>query len=148
MEEYYKIAAFVQAYDSYSVAIKTWGVTVTGAAIAVGFSGGVAASPGMQIVVFVIAFALALTFWFSETIFKMLQHAHTRRIQALEAAFSSGSELAGPAYLSSFMDAQAFDRKYRVWYGVFITPATALPHLIFLLASVGLIVFAVIRATQ
>src|SRR3954451_25018513 len=75
-DEYYKVAAFVQAYDGFFLNIKAWGVTVTAGAIAAGFSSGVAASRVSQVVVFAVALLLACAFWASETMFKMLQLAH------------------------------------------------------------------------
>src|SRR5436305_15215505 len=33
LDEYYKVAAFVQAYDGYFLNVKAWGVTVTAGAI-------------------------------------------------------------------------------------------------------------------
>jgi hypothetical protein len=90
-DEYYKVAAFVQAYDGYFLAIKAWGVTVTAGAIAAGFSSGVASSRLSQVAVFVVAVLLACAFWTTEIMFKMLQLAHVRRASDLEGLLASGA---------------------------------------------------------
>ena len=141
-DEYYKVAAFVQAYDGYFLNIKAWGVTVTAGAIAAGFSSGVASSRLSQVTVFGVACLLACAFWVSETMFKMLQLAHVRRASELEGLLASGAtEIAGPAYLSSFSTYQAIDRGTRRWRHVLFWPHVMLPHAIF--ASLGAALAAV-----
>jgi hypothetical protein len=145
-EEYYKVAAFVQAYDGYFLNIKAWGVTVTAGAIAAGFSSGVASSRISQVAVFVVGFLLASAFWATETMFKMLQLAHVRRLVELEGLLASGAtEIAGPAYLSSFSSYQAVDRRARRWRHVLFWPHVILPHAIFASLSAVLAVFAAVK---
>jgi hypothetical protein len=145
-DEYYKVAAFVQVYDGYFLNIKAWGVTVTAGAIAAGFSSAVAASRVSQIAVFVVALLLACAFWASETMFKMLQLAHVRRVSDLEMLLASdASEIAGPAYLSSFSGYQAIDRRTRRWRHVLFWPHVMLPHAIFASLSATLALFAAIK---
>lgn len=145
-DEYYKVAAYVQAYDGYFLNIKTWGVTVTAGAIAAGFSPGIASSRRSQSAVFIVAVLLACTFWATETMFKMLQLAHVRRAADLEGLLSCGAlDIAGPAYLSSFSAYQAVDRRTRRWRHVFFWPHVMLPHAIFAFLSATLAVFACVR---
>ena len=145
-DEYYKVAAFVQAYDGYFLNIKAWGVTVTAGAIAAGFSAGVASSRPSQVAVFVVAFLLACAFWASETMFKMLQLAHIRRASELEGLLASNAaEMLGPAYLSSFSTYQAIDRRARRWRYVLFWPHVMLPHAIFASLGATLAVFAALK---
>jgi len=146
-DEYYKVAAFVQAYDGYFLNIKAWGVTVTAGAIAAGFSSGVASSRPSQTAVFTVGLLLACTFWACETMFKMLQLAHVRRAADLESILASGAaEVAGPAYLSSFSAYQAIDRRTRRWRHVLFWPHVMLPHAAFALLSAALAVFAAVKS--
>ena len=145
-DEYYKVAAFVQAYDGYFLAIKAWGVTATAGAIAAGFSSGVASSRLSQVAVFVVGVLLACAFWVTETMFKMLQLAHVRRASDLEGLLASGAtEIAGPAYLSAFSVYQSVDRRTRRWRHVLFWPHVMLPHVIFACLSATLAVFATVR---
>src|SRR5207237_2164652 len=145
-DEYYKVAAFVQAYDGYFLNIKAWGVTVTAGAIAAGFSSGVVASRVSQVAVFVVGLLLACSFWASEAMFKMLQLAHVRRAGDLEDILASGAtEIAGPAYLSSFTTYQAVDRQARRWRHVLFWPHVMLPHVIFAVLTATLAVFAAFK---
>lgn len=145
-EEYYKVAAFAQAYDGYFLSIKAWGVTVTAGAIAAGFSSGVSSSRGSQVAVFVVALFLACAFWASETRFKMLQLAHIRRVGELEQLLAAGvTEIPGPAYLSSFSTYQSVDQQTRRWRHVLLWPHVMLPHAVFASLSALLAVFAAIK---
>lgn len=145
-EEYYKVAAFVQAYDGYFLSMKTWGVTVTAGAIAAGFSAAVAASRLAQVVVFGVALLLACAFWMSEAMFKMLQQAHVRRVSELEQKLAKGeSDIAGPAYLASFSAYRTVDRKTRRWRKVLFWPHVMLPHVVFAFTSIALLIYAATR---
>jgi hypothetical protein len=145
-DEYYKVAAFVQTYDGYFLNIKAWGVTVTAGAIAAGFSSGVASSRVSQVTVFGVACLLACAFWASETMFKMLQLAHIRRASELEGLLASdATDIAGPAYLSSFSTYQAIDRRMRRWRHVLFWPHVMLPHAIFAFLGAILAAGAVLK---
>lgn len=145
-DEYYKVAAFVQAYDGYFLSIKAWGVTVTAGAIAAGFSSAVASSRLSQVIVFGVACLLACAFWASETMFKMLQLAHIRRASELEGLLASdAAEIAGPAYLSSFGARRAIDRATRRWRRVLFWPHVMLPHAVFACLSATLAAVAALK---
>ena len=143
-EEYYKLAGFVQAYDGYFLGIKAWGVSVSAAAIGAGFSAAVATSRASQVAVFCIAGVLSLASWASEVMMKMLQVAHVYRLVALEQALAGNSEISGPAYLSSFSEAQGLNRLTRRWRKVARFPHVAFPHVVFLCASVVLAILAAV----
>lgn len=128
-EKYFRLAAFVQAYDGYAVSIKTWGVTLTGGALGIGFTQNVSSSPTFQALVFLMACILGLSFWFTEVHFKLLQLAHVYRLSSLEALLASDVErIPGPAFLSSFSQSKALDRSRRRWRQVLLFPHVLIPH--------------------
>ena len=57
---------------------------------------------GYQIEVFVLALALATSFWLTETRFKLLQQGHVYRYSLLEKALQDDTYITSPAILESF----------------------------------------------
>lgn len=123
LEEYYKLAAIVQGYDSYYLSIKAWGVTVSGAAIGVGFS------IGKPIQVFVVAFALSLAFWLTEVRFKLFQLGHMFRIAQLEEALQNETKIISPRIFRSFQEESSRNILVKRWRSVLFWPQVMFPHI-------------------
>jgi|ERR1039457_1150810 hypothetical protein len=139
LDEYYKLAGFVQVYDSYSVSIKAWGVTVSGAALGLGFSKDVVAH-NAQIALFFIALLLAVAFWATDTEFKLLQQAHIYRYSALEKALQQDESITSPSILKTFCEGVKRDDTAHRWRSVAFWPSVMLPHVFF----VGLSLLAIV----
>jgi hypothetical protein len=138
-DEYYKLAAIVQSYDSYCLTIKAWGVTVSGAAI------GVAFSRGGSLGVFIIAFSLSMAFWLTEVRFKLFQLAHMLRISELENALQNNVALTSPRIFSAFGEQSRANLKSKRWKTLIFWPQIMLPHIFFASLSLALIVFEIVR---
>ena len=82
-EEYFKVVDILQSYDPYFLTIKNWGVTVSGAAIALSVSQKSSSA-------FLLVCVLAIGFWTTEVRFKLLQLGHTLRATELERYLSIG----------------------------------------------------------
>ena len=76
-EEYFKVVDILQSYDPYFLTIKNWGVTVSGAAIALSVSQKSSSA-------FLLVCILAVGFWTTEVRFKLLQLGHTLRVGGRE----------------------------------------------------------------
>jgi hypothetical protein len=144
LEEYFKLASFVQAYDSYFLTIKTWGVTVTGTAMGVGFSKDLIAQDG-QILIFVIALVLATAFWFTEVRFKLIQMAHVFRQSALERALQNETHIKYPGLLESYGDRSMVNKEQKRWRTIMFWPHVMFPHIIFVVLSLCLIAIRIVR---
>ena len=75
-QEYYHLASYVQGYDAHFLLIKSWGITVSGAAIGVGFSTDMTGT-NRQIGLFLIALVLSLAFWITEVELQTHFSSHT-----------------------------------------------------------------------
>lgn len=129
LEEYYKLAAIVQGYDSYFLSIKAWGVTVSAAAIGAGFATG-------KIQVLVVAFALSLAFWLTEVRFKLLQLGHMFRVAQLEEALQDEHSTNSPRIFKSFQEESARNLLVKRWRSVITWPQVMFPHIFFVGLSV------------
>lgn len=145
LEEYFRLAAFVQAYDSYFLSIKAWGVTVSGAAIGVGFSKDLIAQ-NMQVQVFAIAFALAIAFWLTEVRFKLIQLAHIYRQSVLEKTLQENVYIKSPSILESYGEGRRIDKEQKRWRSIIFWSHVMFPHIIFVVFSLVLIVIQAVKA--
>lgn len=141
LEEYYKVYSFVQAYDPYFISIKNWGVTVSGAAIAVGVS----RENTRPVLVFGIALALSIAFWFTEVLFKNSQLAHLRRVKAIEQALKNDSFIGSPLMAESYDEGKVENKRTKSWKTVFLWRHVMLPHAIFSFISLGFILIELIK---
>jgi len=135
-EEYYKLSAIVQSYDSYFLTIKAWGVTVSGAAI------GVAFSRDRPFGVFLVALTLSLAFWLTEVRYKLFQLGHMLRVSELEHALQNKLPLSSPRIFSAFGEESRRNLQYKRWKSVMFWPQVMFPHLFFIALS---IIFAVVE---
>jgi hypothetical protein len=142
-QEYYHLANYVQGYDAHFLLIKSWGITVSGAAIGVGFSTDLAGTD-RQIGLFLIAFVLSLAFWITEVSFKLIQLAHIYRQSLLETSLREGKRLPTPAILESYGQGMAFDRKRKRWQAVMSWRHVMLPHALVAALSLVLVVYHVV----
>jgi hypothetical protein len=136
-EEYYKLAAVVQGYDSYCLTIKAWGVTVSGTALGIAFSreGSVAVS-----MVAALALALSAAFWLTEVRFKLFQLGHMLRVAELEDALQNGLNVPGPRIFSAFGEESVKNIQAKRWKSVVFWPQVMLPHIVFVSFSAILII--------
>ena len=142
-EEYYKLAAIVQSYDSYCLTIKAWGVTVSGAALSVAIS---REEPIAASMVALVAFALSVAFWLTEVRFKLFQLGHMLRVAELEGALQNGLPVAAPRIFTAFGEEGARNLNKKRWRSVTFWPQVMLPHIVF--AGLSLTLIAVEIASQ
>ncbi len=142
-QEYYHLAGYVQGYDAHFLLIKSWGITVSGAAIGIGFSTDLAGT-NRQIGLFLIAFVLSLAFWITEVNFKLIQLAHIYRQSFLERSLREGTHVPTPAILESYGHGMALDRERKRWRSVMSWPHVMLPHALLAALSLLLVVYHVI----
>src|SRR5215216_4233355 len=109
LQEYYHLSGYVQGYDSHFLLIKSWGITVSGAAIGVGFSSDLLGTSG-RIGLFLVALVLSIAFWITEVRFKLIQLAHVYRQSSLEQCLREDRPITTPAILESYGQAAALDR--------------------------------------
>jgi hypothetical protein len=140
IQEYYSVAGFVQAYDGHSLSIKSWGLTVTGAAIGIGFSADLL-DQASRIGVFGIAFILSVAFWLTEVEFKLMQQAHVYRQSVLEDSLHKDNYVETPAILSSYRGAYKTNRGRKRWRSVMFWPHVMMPHVLFTSLSLILIIY-------
>jgi hypothetical protein len=140
LTEYYKITDIIHKYDDYFLRIKTWGVTVSGAATGVGVA-------QRSEVTFFIATLLAISFWFTEARYKVLQLDHILRIEELESALklkSVPADFQTPRIFGALSERKKHHKKIRKWRSVLFWPHVIFPHIFFaivgLVGSVGLII--------
>lgn len=126
--EYYKLWDFVQGYDNVFLSIKTWGVTLSSAAIGLAFI-------QSSVPTFLIAFFLALSFWLTETRYKLFQLTHLLRVVELEDALRDNLEIQAPRIYHAFGEESANNARVRRWRLVMFWPQVMLPHLFFVLIS-------------
>jgi hypothetical protein len=142
LEEYYKLAAIVQGYDSYFLTIKEWGVTASGAAL--GFAVSQAGHAPSPLVPFV-ALALPCSFWFTEVRFKLFQLGHMRRIAELENALQNGLVITAPRIFAAFGEESTRNIHAKRWRSVAFWPQVMLPHAVFVGMSCILAAIALAR---
>jgi hypothetical protein len=144
LAEYFKVADYVQGYDSQFLTIKAWGVSASAVTLGIGFSKDII-ERGYQIEVFVIALALATSFWLTETRFKLLQQGHIYRYSQLEKALQDDTYIPSPAILASFGANRRLDDARSRWRSVAFWPHVMFPHVIFVGISLILILVAACR---
>jgi hypothetical protein len=143
LQEYYNISSFVQAYDGHFLAIKSWGITVSGAAIGVGFSQGLLGQAS-QVGIFFVALILSVAFWLTELRFKLIQLAHVYRQSDLEQSLREDTYIKTPAILQSYGMGRTIDRERKRWRSVMFWPHVMLPHILFAAISLILIGYSIL----
>ncbi|MET0811185.1 MAG: hypothetical protein ABWY65_08740 [Thermoleophilaceae bacterium] len=143
-QEYYHLASYVQGYDAHFLLIKSWGITVSAAAIGVGFSTRLVGSTG-RIGLFLVAFVLSIAFWVTEVSFKLIQLAHVYRQSSLESSLREDSYIKTPAILHSYCQATALDRQRKRWKAVVFWPHVMLPHVLLAALSLSLLGYQLIE---
>jgi len=135
LQEYLKLTDIVHAYDDYFLRIKTWGVTVSAAALGLGIQ---MFSPG----VLAVALVLAMSFWVTETHFKMLQLGHMRRVSELERSLSSAkSHEESPRIFGALAEERRTNIASKRVRRVIWWPQVMFPHVGFVAgATLGLLV--------
>lgn len=140
LEEYFKVVGILQSYDPYFLTIKNWGVTVSGAALALGVT-------QKSSMLFFIVSVLALGFWTTEVRFKLLQLGHTQRATELEHHLADPdalpTSLKAPRVLAAFGEQSSLNIRVHRWRSVLLWPQVMFPHIVFV--AVGLIGFVLIR---
>jgi hypothetical protein len=145
LQEYYHLSSYVQGYDAHFLLIKSWGITVSGAAIGVGFSSNLLGTSG-RVGLFGIAFVLSIAFWITEVRFKLIQLAHVYRQSGLEHALREDSFIRTPAILESYGQGMAIDRRRKRFRAVMFWPHVMMPHVLFAGLSLSLVIFHIVDA--
>ncbi len=132
-EEYFKVVDILQSYDPYFLTIKNWGVTVSGATIALG-------ATQKSSLIFLLVIILGVGFWSTEVRFKLLQLGHVRRAAELEQLLSNfcsdDGQHRSPSILGSFGKESAFNIQQRRWRSVAIWPQVMFPHIFFVACGI------------
>lgn len=140
LEEYFKVVGILQSYDPYFLTIKNWGVTVSGAALALGVT-------QKSSLLFFIVSVLAAGFWSTEVRFKLLQLGHTQRAMELEHHLADPnalpSTLKAPRVLGAFGEQSALNIRAHRWRTVLWWPQVMFPHVVFV--AVGALGFILVR---
>jgi hypothetical protein len=135
-KEYETVIGILQMYDSYFLTIKNWGVTVGGAAVAVGATKG-------STDIFLVGTVIALGFWVTEARFKLLQLGHTRRAAELERALQANEEVLHPRILGAFGEESARNIAMSRWRSVMRWPQVMFPHVVVVVVSLGAALWSV-----
>jgi hypothetical protein len=143
IEEYYKIAGFVQAYDTYFVSIKTWSVTASVGVVAIGVSKEL--TPPLAIFLAAAAAVMALCFWMTEAQFKLIQQAHLVRWFRLEEGLRRDEYVGPPGILGSFSRTVSDYRCAKTFVAMMLWPHVMLPHAIFLALGLLCMMTALLR---
>lgn len=142
-EEYFKLVEIAHKYDDYFIRIKTWGVTVSGAAAGIGIT---QSSPW----IFFIASLLAFAFWVTESRFKILQLDHNLRIDELESALHEERVVTGaPRIYGALRERKAKHLREERWKEVMKWPHVMYPHVIFTVVGLlGGVALLLVGATK
>lgn len=119
--EYFKLQDIYEDFDKRCHTIKNWSIISSLAAIALGLDKG-------KPVLFLLAIATALIFWYLETCWKIFQYSNAERLKEIEVAFETDN-------FSSIQPLQIYSRwfpayrKVRAGYwGVATQWFVMLPH--------------------
>jgi hypothetical protein len=151
LEEYYKLAGFVQAYDPYFVSIKSWSVTASSGLIAI-----VLLKDGSQVFALMlsaVAAILPLAFWVTEALFHRVQWRHVIRLKVIEEALREDRYDGPPRIITSMHEQWARSRvipwrtPWRIpsLFREMCSPFLALPHAAFVAVGAALFIFHLFR---
>lgn len=131
LDEYNKVIDIIQSYDVHFLKIKTWGVTLAGIILSIG----VAQS---QILVLVAALILSLSFWLTESWYKLIQNGHMMRAKELEEAIQNNNmNIKYPRILGSYMEKAEVNRKKKKWLNMMFYSQVMYPHLFLILLIIA-----------
>ena len=123
-QEYIKLVDIIQSYDTHFLNMKAWGVTLAGIVL----SAGVAQD---NVLVLTASFVLSLSFWVTESWYKMIQNGHMQRAREIENAFHSSEFLAikYPRIFGSYLEKSEQNRKEKKWLKMMFYSQVMYPHI-------------------
>jgi len=134
LDEYVKVVDIIQSYDSYFFKIKTWGVSLSGVVLSIG---------GAQHNVFVLlaALVLSVSFWVTESWYKMIQNGHTLRARELENAIQNKQDdVIYPRIFSAYMEKSEKNRTERKWLRMMCYSQVMYPHVFLVLLIISFLI--------
>ena len=124
-EEYFYLQKIVEDFDSKSLTIKAWSVTLSAAGL-------IAAYTQDASIVLVIAAASSLAFWIIEALWKENQQSFYPRIRAIEKSFRSndrGAEIHPLQIAAGWSAAWHDNKKDKKLLDIILWPHVFIPHL-------------------
>jgi hypothetical protein len=129
-DEYLLLQKFYEDFDGRIITIKGWSATIGLAAIGVGFY--------QSSALWLFGAAASLVFWLLEALWKSFQYMCSPRIAEIERAFADNqfNEIKPLQIYSSWF--QTFQKYGFGIFGNFSMPIVAFPHVLTVVAGVGL----------
>ena len=136
LQEYFHIEEQIDKFDERSLKMKSWSITTCVIIIGAGFH--------LKLpVLFLVASASVLIFWYLEAVWKYFQYALTPRIKEVEAFLNNETldgkviEYTGPRINKAFSEQFKWKVERRVFPGIFFIRNIQLPHsLIFIIGII------------
>lgn len=119
--EYFYLQKEIQSYDSKSLTIKAWSVSVAGA-----IAGSSAFGANRSALLF--AAIVSLMFWFIEASWKAFQYANYARLNTIEAYMRGGAERIDPMQISASWSQSYHRDKYSRLLKLLVWPRVVVPH--------------------
>ncbi|WP_339137603.1 MAG: hypothetical protein WGN25_05885 [Candidatus Electrothrix sp. GW3-4] len=130
LDEYNKIVDIIQSYDTHFFKTKTWGVTLSGIVLSIGVT-------QHNISVLLAGFILSLSFWTTESWYKMIQNGHMLRAKEIENAIHNNQEdIKYPNIIDSYIKKMEQNRKEKKWLRMMFYSQVMYPHIFLMLLIV------------
>jgi hypothetical protein len=110
--------------------MKTWGVTLSGIVLSIG---------GTQhnILVLLAALILSLSFWITESWYKMIQNGHMLRAKEIEDAIQNNQiDIKYPRIFGAYLEKTEKNRKENKWLKMMFYSQVMYPHVFLMLLIV------------
>lgn len=135
IDEYMKLVDVIQSYDVHFLNMKAWGVTLAGVVLSVGVAQD-------NVLVLIASFILSLSFWVTESWYKMIQNGHMQRAREIENALHSNElvSIKYPRILGSYLEKSEKNRNERKWLRMMFYSQVMYPHVFLSLLTVILLI--------
>lgn len=120
-EEYFHLQKMVEEFDSKSLTIKAWSVTLSMAGIGAAYFQG-------KPIILVLAGISALLFWLVEGLWKTFQYAYYARIRRIENYFAGNKSNIQPLQISTSWSESWHEGGIRRLFRIMAWPHVFLPH--------------------
>ena len=130
-KEYFHLQSVIENFDSKSLTIKAWSVSVAGAI----------AGSGMYLeskIVILFASIVSLMFWYIDGYWKTFQYANYRRLGHIESYLKTGAKQIIPLQITRSWNASHNQNRQKRFIKIMLWPHVVLPHgaMFFLLLAV------------
>ena len=134
-DEYMKVVDIIQSYDIHFLNMKAWGVTLAGVVLSVGVAQD-------NVLVLTASFVLSISFWVTESWYKMIQNGHMQRAREIENALHSNEIvlIKYPRILGSYLEKSEKNRNERKWLRMMFYSQVMYPHIFLSLLTVILLI--------